>query len=165
LRRCLWRITAQRSSAVRASIILRMGRLASPKPLLGEQPFSTMLGALGVGRVDIVEIGRWILHPAYRAGGRAAARLAAAAAAFAMRLGMTLGDGSVARHGIVVCSAGTRDRQDLMLRRIGLMNAPDVEPVECERYRDRVQVLYCVNPDTLDPDFACSWIKWRRRSG
>jgi hypothetical protein len=108
-----------------------------------------MLGTFGVAREDAVEIGRWVMHPAYRAGGRPAARLAAAAAALAMRLG----DGSVAQRGIVVCAVGTRDRQDLMLRRIGLMNAPDVEPVECERYRDCVQVLYCVNPDTLDRRF------------
>jgi hypothetical protein len=40
-----------------------------------------------------------------------------------------------------------------MLRRIGLVNAPDSEPVECERYRDHLQVMCCVNPEKLDRRF------------
>jgi hypothetical protein len=117
--------------------------------LLGERLFATMLRGHGVKRWDAVEIGRWIVHPAYRSGGRPAVRLAAGAAALALRLG----DGSVAEHGIVVCAVGTRDRQDLMLRRIGLINAADLESIECERYRDRLQVLYCTDPRKLDRRF------------
>ena len=117
--------------------------------LLGEQPFSTMLRTLGVRRENAVEIGRWIVHPAYRAGGRPAMRLAAGAAALALRLG----DGSLAERGIVVCSAGTREGQDMMLRRIGLINATGLEPIACERYRDRLRVLCCVDPDKLDRRF------------
>ena len=79
--------------------------------ILGDQPFQALLRKLGVERKNAVEIGRWIIHPAYRTGGRPAVQLAAGAAALAIRLG----NGSVAQQGIVVCSAGTRDRQDLML--------------------------------------------------
>jgi hypothetical protein len=133
----------------------RVYHLASGPPCLaeaisGEQPFSNMLSTLGVERVNAVEIGRWIMHPAYRAGGRPAVLLAAGAAAVAIRLG----NGSVAQRGVVVCSAGTRDRQDLMLRRIGLVNAPHSEPVEYEPYRDRLQVLYCLNTEKLDRRFS-----------
>jgi hypothetical protein len=109
-----------------------------------------MLRTLGVERRNAVEIGRWIMHPDYRAGGRPTVLLAAGAAALAVRLG----NGSVARRGIVVCSAGTQDRQDLMLRRVGLVSAPDSEPVACERYGDSLRVMYCVDPETLNRRFC-----------
>jgi hypothetical protein len=44
-----------------------------------------ILERLGVQRAHTVEIGRWVVHPRYRANGRTGTNLAAAAAALALR--------------------------------------------------------------------------------
>jgi hypothetical protein len=40
--------------------------------VLGERSFATILRTLGAERRNVVELGRWIWHPSYRAGGRPA---------------------------------------------------------------------------------------------
>ena len=54
---------------------------------------------------------------------------------------------------IAVCSVGTGDRQDLMLVRIGLTAVPAAEPINCDEFKDKVRVMYCVNTQALDPRF------------
>jgi hypothetical protein len=76
-------------------------------------------------------------------------QLAAASAALAT----TLWNASLARQGIVVCSAGTDDRQDLMLARIGLEAVPTTEPIKCDEFKDNVRVMYCINTQQLNPRF------------
>ena len=98
---------------------------------------------------ETVEIGRWIVHPAYRTSGRPAVQLAAASAALAI----TLGNASLVQRGIVLCSAGTGDRQDLMLARIGLAEVPTTEPIKCDEFKDDVRVMYCINTQQLNPRF------------
>jgi Acetyltransferase (GNAT) domain len=124
------------------------GMQCMTETVVGERPFATLLRSLGHERAHAVELGRWIVHPSYRDGGRLALRLAAAATALTIRLG----HGAVARHGIVICSVGTVDRQDLMLRRIGMLNAP-VKPIVCKQYDDRLQVMYCNDLRKLDGRF------------
>ena len=88
-----------------------MASIVLPKKFLGQKTFSEVLHKLGAKPTETVEIGRWIVDPAYRASGRPGVQLAAASAALAI----TLGNGSVFQRKIIVCSAGTGDRQDLML--------------------------------------------------
>jgi hypothetical protein len=40
-----------------------------------------------------------------------------------------------------------------MLRRLGMINAPDCDPVESDTYGDLMQVLDCRNPKRLDRRF------------
>jgi hypothetical protein len=54
----------------------------------------------------------------------------------------------------VISSVGTLDGQDMMLRRIGLLNAPDTKPVQCERYGDLLRVMYCDNLQRLSRGFC-----------
>ena len=84
-----------------------------------------------------------------RAGGRPAVQLAAASAALAI----TLWNASLVQQGIVLCSAGTDDRQDLMLARIGLKAVPTTEPIKCDEFKDNVRVMYCINTQQLNPRF------------
>ena len=87
--------------------------------------------------------------PAEHTTGRPAVQLAAASAALAI----TLENGSLVQRGIVVCSAGTGDGQDLMLARIGLAEVPTTEPIECDEFKDHVRVMYCSNTQQLNPRF------------
>src|ERR1700730_11667209 len=79
--------------AMRLVGCVRVYRLASIGPacvtekILGEKRFTEMLHKLGVHRTATIEIGRWIVHPAYRASGRLGVQLAAGSAALAKRLG------------------------------------------------------------------------------
>src|SRR6478736_8341115 len=134
---------------VRVYRLVSNGFSCVTEQILGEKTFSEMLHKLGARRTETVEIGRWIVHPAYRAGGRPAVQLAAASAALAI----TLGNGSLAQRGIVVCSAGTGDRQDLMLARIGLAAVPTTEPIKCDEFKDDIRVMYCINTQRLNPRF------------
>jgi hypothetical protein len=134
---------------VRVYRLVSNGFSCVTEQILGEKTFSEMLHKLGAQRTETVEIGRWIVHPAYRASGRPAVQLAAASAALAI----TLGNASLVQRGIVVCSAGTGDRQDLMLARIGLAAVPATEPIKCDEFKDTVRVMYCINTQQLNPRF------------
>ena len=94
---------------VRVYPLISSGFPCVTEQILGEKTFSELLYRLGAQRTETVEIGRWIVHPAYRASGRPAVQLAAASAALAI----TLWNASLVQQGIVLCSAGTDDRQDL----------------------------------------------------
>ncbi|MGH7111641.1 MAG: GNAT family N-acetyltransferase [Stellaceae bacterium] len=96
----------------------------------------------GACRPAAAEIGRWIVHPAYR-GKLLAARLAAAAAALTTSLGIG--------RGLVLCAAGTGDGQDAMLARLGL--EPLSPAVACAAFNDAVRVMRCPDPSRLNPWF------------
>jgi Acetyltransferase (GNAT) domain len=84
--------------------------------IIGEETFSQMLQTLDAQRSEIVEIGRWIVDPEYRVTNRdlgLSIQLAAASGALANALGKASGK----LRGFVICAAGTKDRQDMMLRR------------------------------------------------
>jgi N-acyl-L-homoserine lactone synthetase len=134
---------------VRVYRLVSNGFSCVTEQVLGEKTFSELLHKLGAQRTETVEIGRWIVHPAYRASGRPAVQLAAASAALAT----TLWNASLVQRGIVVCSAGTDDRQDLMLARIGLEAVPTTDPIKCDEFKDNVRVMYCINTQQLNPRF------------
>src|SRR4029077_2223091 len=68
-------------------------------------------------------------------------------------LAMRLRCGLLAERGVVVCSVGTRDRQDSMLARIGLAPVPAMDPVACDDFNDKVRMMYCSNSQQLHPRF------------
>jgi hypothetical protein len=129
---------------------LEHGPSCLTEAVLGKGSFASILRTLGAERNNVVELGRWIFHPSYRAGGRPALQLAAGGAAVAIRLA----NGPLTQHGIVISSVGTLDGQDMMLRRIGLLNAPDTQPIQCEHYGDRLQVMYCDDSQRLNRGFC-----------
>jgi N-acyl-L-homoserine lactone synthetase len=118
--------------------------------ILGEKMFSQMLRTLGARRDEIVEIGRWVVDPDYCAKNRdfgLSVQLAAASAAVANALGKA----SRAEHGFAICAAGTKDRQDRMLTRLGMAPVAGIGPVYCEKYRDDISVLCCSSAQRLSP--------------
>lgn len=117
--------------------------------LLGRQAFMLMLGKLGVQRSNIVEIGRWAVHPNYRLLGSLAVQLAAGSAALAN----TLRYASEMPREIVMCSVGTIERQDAMLSCIGLTTVPDVDQIYCSKYNDNVRIFFCSAIGDLSPWF------------
>jgi hypothetical protein len=117
--------------------------------ILGEWSFSEVLDQQETQRTDTMEIGRWIVHPAYRANGRTGTQLAAAAAALAARLERGFAD----RRAMVVCSVGTGDLQDVMLAHIGLIAITVAQPIRCADFNDDVRVMYCLGTDQLNVRF------------
>jgi predicted GNAT family N-acyltransferase len=117
--------------------------------LLGEHAFVLMLEKLGLQRLDVVEIGRWMVDPDHRSSGWLAAQLAAGSAALANALKYV----SETPRDIVLCSVGTIDRQDAMLCRIGLTEMLGVNQVYCSNYEDTVRVFSCSTIDSLSPHF------------
>jgi hypothetical protein len=134
---------------VRIHRLVPNGPACVSERIFGAKRFSAMLHELGVARTQTVEIGRWVVHPAYRATSRPSGQLAAASAALAM----SLRHGVLGERGIVVCSVGTRDRQDLLLARIGLAPVPAMDPVDCDDFNDKVWMMYCSNAQQLHPRF------------
>jgi N-acyl-L-homoserine lactone synthetase len=134
---------------VRVYHVKENGPACVTEKVLGERSFSEVLDQQGARRADTVEIGRWIVHPAYRASGRTGTQLAAAAAALAT----TLNVGFAGRRGMVVCSVGTGDQQDVMLAHIGLMAIPVAQPIRCADFNDDVRVMYCVGTAQLNVRF------------
>jgi hypothetical protein len=134
---------------VRIFRLVRNGPACVSERIFGEKRFSAMLHELGVARTETVEIGRWIVHPAYRTTSSPSGQLAAASAALAMRLR----HGVLAERGIVVCSVGTRDRQDSILARIGLTPVPAMDPMDCDDFNDKVRMMCCSDTQQLHPRF------------
>jgi hypothetical protein len=56
-------------------------------------------------------------------------------------------------NGVAIFSAGSRDKQYLMLSRLGLRPAPGIEPVASPEYDDVIRVMYCTNTEELQPRF------------
>jgi len=120
--------------------------------ILGERTFSEMLQVLNVRRIDIVEIGRWIVDPRYRATKRDLAlsiQLAAASGALAKALAQA----SDELRGYVICAAGTKDRQNMLLTRVGMVPVSGIGPIYCEDYKDDVHILCCSKTQQLNLQF------------
>jgi hypothetical protein len=102
---------------------------------------------------EIAEIGRWVVDPEYRATNLdlgLSIQLAAASGALARALGKVSGG----LRGYVICAAGTKDRQDVVLTRIGLARVPGINPVNSEDYKDDVRILCCSQTQRLNPHFV-----------
>ena len=87
-----------------------------------------MLQTLEAQRTEIVEIGRWVVDPGYRVINRdlgLSIELAAASGALAKALGKASGK----LRGFVICAAGTKDRQDMMLTRCGMAPVFGIDPI------------------------------------
>jgi hypothetical protein len=120
--------------------------------ILGEKTFSQMLQTLDARRSDILEVGRWIVDPDYRVTNRdfgLSIQLAAASAALANALGKASGK----LRGFVICAAGTKDRQDMMLTGFGMAPVSGIDPVYWEDYKDEVRILCCSQTQRLTPLF------------
>jgi hypothetical protein len=101
----------------------------------------------------VIEIGRWVVDPAFRNRSSLAPgiglQLAAGAGALAIALARQIGLGK----GVAIFAAGTRDRQYLTLKHLGLKVVSDLSPVHANEYDDVIQVLYCDSAMALQPRF------------
>jgi hypothetical protein len=121
--------------------------------LLGAQQFTEMLGGLRKERKHVIEIGRWVVDPAFRNGRSLAPgiglQLAAGAGALAIALAQQIG----LAKGVALFAAGTRDRQYLTLKHLGLKAVSNLPPIHSNEYDDLIQVLYCDSAVGLQPRF------------
>jgi hypothetical protein len=137
------------------------GPVCVTEGILGKESFSEVLDQQGVQRSDTVEIGRWVVHPAYRGNGHPGTQLAAAAATLAA----SLEKGSVARRGMILCSVGTGDEQDLLLGHIGLTTVPRTQPIRCDHFNDDIRVMHCVGTEQLNVRFRSIMAKMAKTIG
>ena len=121
--------------------------------LLGEEQFSEMLRRLGKQRDNAIEIGRWVVDPALRTQGSLAPGIGAQLAAGAGALAFALVNRSEDVNGVAIFSAGSRDKQYMMLSRLGLRPVSGIEPVVSAEYDDVIRVMYCTNTEELQSRF------------
>jgi len=121
--------------------------------LLGEEQFSEMLRRLGKQRENAIEIGRWVVDPALRTQVSLAPGIGAQLAAGAGALAFALVNRSEDVNGVAIFSAGSRDKQDLMLSRLGLRPVSGIEPIVSTEYDDVIRVMYCTNTEELQSRF------------
>jgi len=122
--------------------------------LIGEDQFSQALRRMGKNRSKTIEVGRWVVDPAFRTGSSLApgigVQLAAGAGALAFALAHQWEDIS---NGVVMFSAGSRDKQYLVLSRLGLKPVSGIEPVASIEYDDVIRVMCCTDTQQLQPRF------------
>lgn len=128
------------------------GPLCVTERILGERTFSHMLQTLGAQRTGIVEIGRWIVDPEYRVT-RGDFGLSIQLVAASGALAKALGEASDDLRGLVICAAGTEDRQDILLTRLGMVPVSGIGSTYCEDYKDNVRILCCSQRQRLNPQF------------
>jgi hypothetical protein len=121
--------------------------------LLGEEQFSQMLRRLGKHRDNSIEIGRWVVDPALRALNSLAPGIGVQLAAGAGALALALVNQSEDVNGIAIFSAGSRDKQCLMLSRLGLRPVSGIEPLISSEYDDVIRVMYCTKAEELQLRF------------
>jgi hypothetical protein len=121
--------------------------------LLGEKAFWEMLLRLGSRRNDLIEIGRWVVDPAFRAQSGLAPGIGLELAAGAGALALTLVNQSESANAMAIFSAGSRDNQCLVLSRLGLKTVSGIEPVVSADYDDVIRVMFCSNAQTLQRRF------------
>ena len=152
-----WHVLAHHGSllagCVRVYPLAKGGPVCLTESLLGIEQFSRMLLSLGSKREHVIEIGRWVVDPAFRNGPNLAPgiglELAAGAGALAIALAKQIESGK----GVAVFAAGTRDRQYLTLTHLGLKVVAGLSPVRSSEYDDSIQVLYCDGAMALQPRF------------
>ena len=152
-----WHVLAYHGSSlagcVRVYPLSESGPPCLTESLLGTERFARMISGLGKKRKGVIEIGRWVVDPAFRNRSSLAPgiglQLAAGAGALAIALARQIGLGK----GVAIFAAGTRDRQYLTLKHLGLKVVSDVSPVHANEYDDVIQVLYCDSAMALRPRF------------
>jgi len=122
--------------------------------LLGAGQFTSIISSLGKKRDNVIEIGRWVVDPVFRNPRSSLApgigiQLAAGAGALAVALARQVEFG----NGVAIFAAGTRDRQYLTLKHLGLKAIANLSPVHSAEYDDLIQVLYCDSAMALQPRF------------
>ena len=113
--------------------------------------FTRMLASLGKQREQMIEIGRWVVDPAFRNGRSLAPGIGLELAAGAGALALALADQIESGNGVAIFSAGTRDGQYLTLSRLGLKMVAGLSPVRSSEYNDFIQVLHCDSATKLQP--------------
>src|ERR1700756_5622801 len=119
--------------------------------ILGTDEFTRKLASLGKQSEHVIEIGRWVVDPAFQNGRSLAPGIGLELAAGAGALALALADQIESRNGIAIFAAGTRDGQYLTLTRLGLKMVAGLSPVRSSEYDDFIQVLYCDSATTLQP--------------
>jgi hypothetical protein len=141
------------AGSVRVYPLAGGGPLCLTELLLGEQRFLEMLRGMGRHRDNAIEIGRWVVDPALRISGSLAPGIAVQLAAGAGALAFGLVNQAEDINGVALFSAGSRDKQYLMLSRLGLKPVPGIEPVPSTRYDDMIRVMYCTDTRQLQSRF------------
>ena len=152
-----WHVLAYNGSSlagcVRVYPLSDSSPLCLTESLLGADRFARMIGSLKKRRHNVIEIGRWVVDPAFRNRSSLAPgiglQLAAGAGALAIALARQIGFGK----GLAIFAAGTRDRQYLTLKHLGLREVADLPPIPSSEYDDLIQVLYCDSAMGLQPRF------------
>lgn len=150
-----WHVLAYRRSTlvgcVRVYPITEDGPPSLTESILGTDKFASMLASLGKQREHVIEIGRWVVHPALRDGRSLAPGIGLKLAAGAGALALALADQIESGNGIAIFAAGTRDGQCLTLTRLGLKMVAGLSPVRSSEYNDFIQVLHCDSATKLQP--------------
>jgi hypothetical protein len=108
-----------------------------------------MLATLGKQREHVIEIGRWVVDPAFRNGRSLAPGIGLELAAGAGALALALANQIESADGIAIFAAGTYDGQYLTLTRLGLKAVSGPSPVCSNEYDDFIRVLHCDSATTL----------------
>jgi hypothetical protein len=127
----------------------RDGPACIVEKILGGTKYRQLFGQAS----EIVEIGRWVIDPEYGATNRdfgLCIQLAAASGALAK----AIGEASGTRRGYAICAAGTKDRQDAVLTRMGMAPVPGLEPIRRREYNDDVRILCCSQTQRLNARFV-----------
>jgi hypothetical protein len=138
---------------VRVYAVAGEGPQCLTETLIGEEQFSQMLRRLGKRRSNTIEIGRWVVDPTFRIASSLAPGVGAQLAAGAGALAFALVNQSEDSNGVAISSAGSRDKQYLMLSRLGLRPVSGVEPIASTDYDDVIRVMYCISTLDLQPRF------------
>jgi len=152
-----WHVLAYHGSllagCVRVHPLTEGGPPCLTESLLGPEQFARMLGSFGKKREHVIEIGRWVVDPAFRNGRSLAPGIGLELAAGAGALAVALASQIESGKGIAIFAAGTRDRQYLTLTHLGLKVVSGLSPVHSSEYDDFIQVLYCDSAMVLRPRF------------
>jgi hypothetical protein len=150
-----WHVLAYHRSAlvgcVRVYPITEDGPPSLTESILGIHEFIRMLARLGKQREQLIEIGRWVVDPAFRNGRSLAPGIGLELAACAGALALSLADQIGSGNGVAIFAAGTRDGQYLALTRLGLKMVAGLSPVRSSEYNDFIQVLHCDSATKLQP--------------
>ena len=121
--------------------------------LVGAGQFTRMLDSLGKNRKHVIEIGRWVVDPAFGNRHSLAPGIGIQLAAGAGALAVALSNQMEFGKGVAIFAAGTRDSQYLTLAHLGMKEISGLAPVRSIEYDDLVQVLYCDTAIALQPRF------------
>jgi hypothetical protein len=94
-----------------------------------------------------------VVDPALRAQGSLAPGIGVQLAAGAGALAFALVNQSEDVNGVAIFSAGSRDKQYLMLSRLGLRPVSGVKTITSTEYDDVIRVMYCTNTEELQYRF------------